>query len=243
MLSLALPIFLLQIYDRIIPNQGLSTLTFFAIGFLCVLIVDAILTLSRAYITGWSGAKLHHAISCAAMDRMLSSQVQAFEANAPGIQLQRLRAIETLRGFYSGQAALLWIDLPFAALFLSLIAVIGGTLVALPIIILAATAGAAIWCGRNLHAALEDRTGNDNRRYNFIIRRVEQDPDSESDRDRKPHGAAIRTSARSFGGRDLPIHLLQFDGAQRRRHVVADHDGGRRRLRQHDGHRWHIVHR
>lgn len=169
LLSLALPIFLLQIYDRIIPNQGLSTLTFFAIGFLCVLIVDAILTLSRAYITGWSGAKLHHAISCAAMDRMLSSQVQAFEANAPGIQLQRLRAIETLRGFYSGQAALLWIDLPFAALFLSLIAVIGGTLVALPIIILAATAGAAIWCGRNLHAALEDRTGNDNRRYNFII--------------------------------------------------------------------------
>jgi len=169
LLSLALPIFLLQIYDRIIPNQGFSTLTFFAIGFFCVLVVDSILTLSRAYITGWSGAKLHHAISCAAMDRMLSSEVQAFEANAPGIQLQRLRAIETLRGFYSGQAALLWIDLPFAALFLSLIAVIGGTLVALPIIIMAATAGAAIWCGRNLHAALEDRTGNDNRRYNFII--------------------------------------------------------------------------
>ncbi len=169
LLSLALPIFLLQIYDRIIPNHGFSTLTFFAIGFFCVLIFDAILTLSRAYITGWSGAKLHHAISCAAMDRMLSSDVQAFEANAPGIQLQRLRAIETLRGFYSGQAALLWIDLPFAALFLSLIAVIGGTLVILPILVLAATAGAAIWCGRGLHAALEDRTGNDNRRYNFII--------------------------------------------------------------------------
>ena len=169
LLSLALPIFLLQIYDRIIPNQAINTLVLFAIAFACVLALDGILYLGRAYVIGWNGARLQHALSCAAMGRLLSSDLQAAEAHAPGVQLQRLRAIETLRGFYSGQAALLWIDLPFAALFLMLIGLIGQQLIVVPILVLVLAAIVSVWIGRNLRAALEDRTGNDNRRYNFII--------------------------------------------------------------------------
>ena len=169
LLSLGLPIFLLQIYDRIIPNEAFSTLTLFGMALACVLLLDAFLSICRAYITGWNGARVQHSLSCAAMDRMLSSNVQAFEASAPGVQLQRMRAIDTIRNFYTGQAALLWIDLPFAIIFLALIAVIGQELTLMPIAIMALAAIGAVWSGRRLHAALEDRTGNDNRRYNFII--------------------------------------------------------------------------
>ena len=169
LLSLALPIFLLQVYDRIVPNQAVSTLTLFVIGFIAVLAIDAVLNLCRSYVIGWNGARLQHALSCAAIDRLLSSDVQAFEAQAPGVQLQRLRAIDTLRSFYAGQATLLWIDLPFAALFLGLIALIGQELVLMPLVILVLAALAAMWSGQKLRAALEDRTGSDNRRYNFIL--------------------------------------------------------------------------
>ncbi len=168
-LSLALPILLLQIYDRIIPNHAVNTLILFVMGFVCAQLADTALNIGRAYVTGWNGARLQHAVGCAAMERLMTSDLQSFESQAPGVQLQRLRAVDTVREFYSGKTALLWIDLPFGIIFLALIMVIGGSLVLLPIaIMLLATLG-AIWTGRHLRAALEDRTGSDNRRYNFII--------------------------------------------------------------------------
>lgn len=169
LLSLALPILLLQIYDRIIPNQAVNTLVLFVIGFVCAQIADTALTIGRAYVTGWNGARLQHAVGCAAMNRFLNSDLQSFEAQAPGVQLQRLRSVDTIRGFYSGQTALLWIDLPFGIVFLGLIMAVGGKLVLLPITVMLLATLLAIWLGRRLRASLEDRAGSDNRRYNFII--------------------------------------------------------------------------
>lgn len=168
-LSLALPILLLQIYDRIIPNHAVSTLVLFVLGFICAQIADTALNIGRAYVTGWNGARLQHAVACAAMERLMTSDLESFEKQAPGVQLQRLRAVDTVREFYSGKTALLWIDLPFGVIFLALIMVIGGKLVILPILIMLLATLGAIWTGRHLRAGLEDRTGSDNRRYNFII--------------------------------------------------------------------------
>ncbi len=168
-LSLALPILLLQIYDRIIPNHAISTLILFVLGFICAQIADTALNIGRAYVTGWNGARLQHAVGCAAMERLMTSDVQSFESQAPGVQLQRLRAVDTVREFYSGKTALLWIDLPFGILFLTLIMAIGGKLVILPILVMLLATLGALWTGRHLRAGLEDRTGSDNRRYNFII--------------------------------------------------------------------------
>ena len=55
LLSLALPIMVLQIYDRIMTNRSESTLLVLAIGVCLAILFAAILRIARAYTTGWTG--------------------------------------------------------------------------------------------------------------------------------------------------------------------------------------------
>ncbi len=169
LLSMAMPVVILQVYDRVIPNGSGHTLLVFVLGLGAVLLLDAALGVGRAYITGWSAARIQHMLGTMTVTRLLGANLKGVEGVAPGIQLQRLRAVEILKNFYSGQAILIAIDLPFVLLFLTLIALIAGWLVLVPVAILGATAIAAALMGRSLRAALSDRSVNDERRHNFII--------------------------------------------------------------------------
>ncbi|MCC8461476.1 MAG: hypothetical protein LN545_05780 [Candidatus Megaira endosymbiont of Carteria cerasiformis] len=55
LLSLALPIMVLQVYDRIMINHSVGTLTVLAIGVSLAIILEGILRIARAYTTSWAG--------------------------------------------------------------------------------------------------------------------------------------------------------------------------------------------
>lgn len=168
-LSLALPIVLLQVYDRILPNAALDTFTLLIIGLVVVLLIDGFFRTARAYITGWTAARLEHLIGCRAVDRMLAAAIGEFEKSPPGVHLDRLYAIDQLREFHAGQARLVMIDLPFVGVFLCLIWFIGGPLVVIPIGLLAVLGAMGLWLGRKLKQSIAERVRLDDRRYSFII--------------------------------------------------------------------------
>ena len=64
LLSLALPIVLLQVYDRVIPNAATETLGLFAIALGMVLLLDLVLSLCRSYLSSWAGARIQYRMSC-----------------------------------------------------------------------------------------------------------------------------------------------------------------------------------
>lgn len=169
LLSLALPITLLQVYDRVLPHNSIPTLTLLILGVLGALLIEAVLRLGRAYISSLSAAKFEHESSQKAVGHLLSASLIDYDKTAPGLHLQRLNSLNLLRDFYSGQAIGAIVDLPFVVLFLALIAVIGGVLVAVPVGILLAFFLTAMILGHQLRAALDKRSQSDERRYNFII--------------------------------------------------------------------------
>lgn len=168
-LSLALPLVMLQVYDRIIPNGAVTTLLLLLGGLFCALVFDALLSIARAYIAGWNGARIRHQMGTSAMRRLLDCALADFERDASGAHLERLRAADTVRGFFGGQSLLLVVDIPFALLFLAMIGVIGGSLVLVPVALLAGLAVAGALTGRALRGAVQRRAEADERRYNFII--------------------------------------------------------------------------
>ena len=168
-LSLALPAVLLQIYDRIIPNTATDTLLILMLGLVAALLIDAVLRVARSNILGWHAAQFEQIAGCRAVERLVSSDIGSFEREAPGVHLDRLTAVDTLRDFLSGQAKILIVDLPFVLLFLGLVAFMGGWLVLVPMAALVLLAGAALLVGRRLKLALESRATLDDRRYSFII--------------------------------------------------------------------------
>jgi ATP-binding cassette subfamily C protein LapB len=169
LLALVMPIVILQTYDRIVPNNSYGTLLLLVVFVAGALVLDAFLRLGRTYVTGWAAARFEHRLGCSMARRLLTADLTAFERDAAGVHLDRMTAIDRLRDFYCGQSILVMVDLPFALLFLALIAYLAGALVLVPFAVLIGFAVLAWKLGRHLRVAIENRAEVDDRRYNFII--------------------------------------------------------------------------
>lgn len=168
-LALGLPMVILQVYDRILPNEALGTFALLLGGLAVVLVLDATLKIARAHVVGWAAAQYEHQTATELVGRFLYASPTEIESAPPGVHLDRLQAIDTLREFYGGQSRLLLVDLPFLVLFLGLIFVIGGAVVLVPVAMIGVLAMASFFAGRALKERQAQRALLDDRRYSFII--------------------------------------------------------------------------
>lgn len=168
-LSLAMPLSLLQVYDRIVPNNSDGTMILLVAGIVAALLLEAVMMMARATVTGWVGARFEHVAGCAALERLLNSDINDYARDGSGVHLERINALGTVKEFYAGQAILALLDLPFVVVYLGLVGMLGGWLVAIPISLLAAFALAAFVVGGRLRGSLKDRMVADERRFSFII--------------------------------------------------------------------------
>lgn len=169
LLSLALPLMILQVYDRIIPNQSFGTLSMLIIGVMIALMFDVSLRIVRAYMMGWASASYEHASSRAAIERAFNSKITEFERIGTGTHMQNISSISKMREFYSGQAVTALIDTPFVVLFLAIIAYLGGILVFVPVTILLAFVIFSHYAGRKLKDTIETRSNLDDKKSSYSI--------------------------------------------------------------------------
>lgn len=170
LLSLALPLLTLQVYDRVLTSGHVSTLNFLCAGAATAIVLEVILRMCRAHSIGWSGAAFEHTVTTNAVGQVLAGDALKIEAEGVGEYMQRIAAIGRMRDFYTGQALQTWIDLPFALLFLVLIGFIGHQLVMVPILLLLLMLAVALRIGRKLRKSLRYRDMVDEGRYNYLIR-------------------------------------------------------------------------
>lgn len=169
LLALALPLVLLQVYDRIIPNQGYETLIVLSIGLIVAIVLDVALKNARGGLMAWAGARFEAQISERAINKLLTGDLSAIERDSAGAHLDRLNSIDKIRDFRTGDAATAFLDIPFAAIFLLLVAYIS-----LPIaIIVCVIAGVAVFFMRRIEEStrkvIEQRSEIDTRRHSFLI--------------------------------------------------------------------------
>ncbi len=168
-LALALPLALLQIYDRIIPNSSTGTLLLLLGGVISAVVLEGLLRVARADIVGWIGVQFEHAASCRAFAHVFSAPADELEKVGPGELLERLSGLPTVREVFSENWTLVVCDLPFVLLFLGAIAYLAGWLVLAPVAILACFAlFAALGSASSEKAIREFNTVRD-RRQNFSI--------------------------------------------------------------------------
>lgn len=168
-LALAMPIVILQVYDRIIPNQAVDTFLFLIIGMLFVLVLDTALRIFRTRLLSWEGAKFDHRESLKSLNIILDADSSAFESKPSGHFLDKMHALEQVQEFYSGQSILLILDFPFVVIYMGLIWLISGYLLFIPISLLIIFLIISFITGRRLQQALNNRHTTEDRRQNFII--------------------------------------------------------------------------
>lgn len=168
LLSLAVPLTVLQIYDRILPNQSYGTATLLIAGATVAVLIDAFLRFVRSWIL---------AASASNTEKTIFSQLVSALANAKPTQLQHLKtgviqdglgSIGKVKELYSGGTISGLIDLPFALLFLALVAYVGGELVFVPIIVWFLTF-AVVWISSLKTKALSQNAADkDQQRTTFL---------------------------------------------------------------------------
>jgi ATP-binding cassette subfamily C protein LapB len=168
-LSLAIPLTILQVYDRIVPNAATATLGFMTAGLAVVVVLDLILRVARAWVQTESAARFGYTAQTGAMDRLLAAEPEAYGRENASAYLKRFEALEQLRDHLAGQGRLVAADLPFVALFLGTIYAIGGDLVLGPLVVLVVMAIAALVLGQRLKTNLNDLAQLDDRRYSFLL--------------------------------------------------------------------------
>ncbi|MFD2264937.1 peptidase domain-containing ABC transporter [Lacibacterium aquatile] len=168
-LALALPLALLQVYDRILPNQGYATTTVLVLAVLGALALEALLRLARSYLMGILGMRFERRCAEAAVQHVLHADLDAFERDNSGLHIERINAVGQLRDYYSGQSILTLYDLPFAGVYMWLVWVLGGPLFWVPTIMLAAYMFIGLIWGGRLQGHVERLTNLENQRMGFLI--------------------------------------------------------------------------
>ncbi|PHS76534.1 MAG: type I secretion system ATPase [Rhodospirillaceae bacterium] len=142
-LALAIPVFSLQVYDRVVGSGGISTLQGLFVGMILVLIFDFILRQSRARILQTVALRVDVELGRRLFRKLMRLPLQTLESRTSAHWSALFRDVDVVRNTLSGASALLLADLPFAILFLVLIFVIAAPvawvlLIMLPVFMLVA---------------------------------------------------------------------------------------------------------
>jgi ATP-binding cassette subfamily C protein LapB len=133
MLALAMPLFTMNVYDRVIPNKAVSTLWVLAAGVALALIFDFILRLARAKRIDEIGRKMDAKLAQKLFEKVMNLPMAARQGST-GALARRVSEYEMVRDFFASTTVVLLVDVVFLFLFLILITVLAGWLVVVPII-------------------------------------------------------------------------------------------------------------
>ncbi|MFV0332526.1 MAG: type I secretion system permease/ATPase [Tropicimonas sp.] len=159
-LALAVPLFTMNVYDRVFPNAALITLWSLVAGIGLALCVDAVLKWLRAGVIDRVGRRVDLSVSAALFRHVADLRLEAIDRSA-GSLMNTLKDYEQVRDFFGSQTVATLTDLGFAALFIVIIAYIGGPLAIPPTVAVVATlaVGLGVLIPMRRAAAAARRTG------------------------------------------------------------------------------------
>ena len=131
--ALAFPMFSMNVYDRVVPNNAVETLWALAIGVLLVLGADLFMRLLRSHFVDEASARIDVQISASLMEQVLGMRLEN-RPESVGSFAANLRGFEQVRDFIASSTVTALIDLPFALLFIGVMAWISPWL-ALPVLL------------------------------------------------------------------------------------------------------------
>lgn len=125
LIALASPLFVMNVYDRVVPNSALETLWVLAIGVAVVFVFDFVIKTLRAHFIDNTGKKIDVELEGRLFDQLLNMRLKDRPASV-GSFANLLRELEVLRDFFTSATLVSFVDLPFIVIFIAMFWYIGG---------------------------------------------------------------------------------------------------------------------
>ena len=133
--ALVTALFSMVIYDRVVPNNAISSLVALSIGFTIVIIFDFLLKMLRAYFVDIAGADIDLQIGERVFAKLLAMRLDLKKGSTGGLA-GLMRELEALRDFFASATLATIVDVPFLLLTVAVIWAIGGKVVLVLLVII-----------------------------------------------------------------------------------------------------------
>ena len=131
MVAIASPLFVMNVYDRVVPNNAIETLWMLAVGIFIAYLIDFLLRNLRSYFTDIAGKNADVIMASRLMQHLMSIRLD-FKPDSTGTMANNMREFESLREFFSSTTLLAIMDMPFIVIFIIIVGMIGGPLFIVP---------------------------------------------------------------------------------------------------------------
>ncbi|WP_447918953.1 type I secretion system permease/ATPase [Achromobacter aegrifaciens] len=131
--AMAMPLFTMNVYDRVVPNNAVETLWVLAIGITLVVIFNMILSTARSHVVDSASKRVDVRLSAQIMERVLDLRLEGRPVSV-GSFAANLRSFESIRDFIASATITTLVDLPFILLFLVALAWISPWMILPPLV-------------------------------------------------------------------------------------------------------------
>lgn len=119
--ALVMPLYTMNVYDRVVPNNAIETLWVLTIGIALTILFNLVLTSVRAYVVDTASKRIDVKLSARIMERVMDLRMESRPVSV-GSFAANLRSFESVRDFIASASLTTLVDLPFVLLFLCVLA-------------------------------------------------------------------------------------------------------------------------
>ncbi|MDC0073060.1 ATP-binding cassette domain-containing protein [Gammaproteobacteria bacterium] len=166
--SIASSIFIMVVYDRVIPNGAFSSLYALTIGMLIVLLFDFILRNLRAWFIDFAGFQIDRTVGKDIYESVLSSYSSRNQVSVGGLA-NTIKDFDLVKEFFTSASMALVIDLPFILLFIGVIYLIAGPLAVVPLVMVPLVIGVGFLVQPILNKIGETLLSNTKSKHSVVV--------------------------------------------------------------------------
>jgi len=148
-----IPLFTMNVYDRVLPNKAVDTLIVLVVGISLIIIFDLILKLIRSYFLEQASTRADVRMSSIIFDQLLNIKLDEKPAST-GLFVSRLQSFESVREFFTSATVATLVDIPFVFLFVAIIFYIGGNLGYISLVTMVIALGFALFMQKPIKDAI-----------------------------------------------------------------------------------------
>ena len=170
--ALVTPLFFQVVMDKVLVHRGFTTLDVIAVGLLCVTLFDVTLTGLRNYVFSHTTNRIDVELGARLFRHILALPLAYFEARRVGDTVARVRELENIRNFLTGQALTSILDLFFSFVFLTVMFIYSGWLTLVVVISLPVYAAWSASITPTLRARLNDKFSKNADNQAFLVETI-----------------------------------------------------------------------
>jgi ATP-binding cassette subfamily C protein LapB len=172
LLALAASVFSMQVYDRVIPNQGFHTLWVLSVGVMVALVVEFVLKHVRSVAVEKTATRVDAQLSEWFFERALGIRLECRPPSV-GTLAAQIKGFEMVRGIMSATSIFMLADVPFALFFILIIAMVGGSMVVVPLVLLPVSLIAGMMFQRQIARHARENQGQSNRKAGLLVESID----------------------------------------------------------------------